>query len=144
METQTVGRILVTAKVESLPDLYMVEKGLLPPEQVRHLEVTNALVDTGAAILSMPKSLIDQLGLLPVRTRKARSSAGSVTLQIYGAVRLTIQGRDCLSDVAEVPEDCPVLIGQVPLELLDFVADAKNHRLIGNPEHGGEHMLDMY
>jgi predicted aspartyl protease len=144
METQTVGRILVTAKIESLGDLYMVEKGLLPAEQVRSVEVHDALVDTGATIVSMPKRLIDQLGLLPVRTRRAPSSAGSVTLQIYGAVRLTVQGRDCLSDVAEVPDDCPVLIGQVPLELLDFVADCKNHRLIGNPEHGGEHMLDMY
>jgi predicted aspartyl protease len=144
METQTVGRILVTAKVESLKDLDKVEEGTLPPDQVRFVEVHDALVDTGATSLSMPKRLIDQLGLRPVRTKKARSSAGPVTLQIYGAVRLTIQGRDCLSDVAEVPDDCPVLIGQVPLELLDWVADAKNHRLIGNPEHGGEHMLDMY
>src|ERR1019366_7356934 len=112
METQTVGRILVTAKVESLPDLYMVEKGLLPADQVRSLEIREALVDTGATMVSMPKRLIDQLGLYPVRTRRARSSAGPVTLQIYGAVRLTIQGRDCLSDVAEVPDDCPVLIGQ--------------------------------
>ena len=144
METQTVGRIIVTAKIECLSDLYMVEKGLLPADQVRSVEVHDALVDTGATSLSMPKRMIDQLGLRPVRTRKARSSAGTVTLQIYGGVRLTIQGRDCLSDVAEVPDDCPVLIGQVPLELLDWVADCKNHRLIGNPEHGGEHMLDMF
>ena len=65
-------------------------------------------------------------------------------VQIYGTVRLTIQGRECPTDVAEVPDDCPVLIGQVPLELLDLVADCKNHQLIGNPEHGGEHMYDMY
>jgi hypothetical protein len=67
-----------------------------------------------------------------------------VTVQVYGAVRLTIQGRDCLSDVAEVPDDCPVLIGQIPLELLDFVVDPVNHRLIGDPRHGGEHILEMY
>ena len=40
--------------------------------------------------------------------------------------------------------DCPVLIGQVPLELLDFVVDPKGRRLIGNPEHGGEQMIEMY
>jgi hypothetical protein len=34
METQTAGRIRVTAKVERLPDLYMIEKGLLPADQV--------------------------------------------------------------------------------------------------------------
>jgi predicted aspartyl protease len=92
METQTVGRILVTAKIESLGDLYMVEMGLLPAEQVRSVEVHDALVDTGATSLSMPKRMIVQLGLRPVRTHKARSSAGTVTLQIYGGSSLNDPG----------------------------------------------------
>jgi hypothetical protein len=46
--------------------------------------------------------------------------------------------------VAEVPDDCPVLIGQIPLEVLDFVVDPVGQRLIGNPAHGGEQMLEMY
>jgi predicted aspartyl protease len=144
METSTMGSVLVPAKIESLEDLYQVDRGSLSADQVRRVEVKDALVDTGATILSMPKRLIDQLGLRPVRTRRARSSAGPVTLQVYGAVRLTVEGRDCLSDVAEVPDDCPVLIGQIPLELLDFVVDPVGRRLIGNPAHGGEHMLDMF
>jgi predicted aspartyl protease len=138
------GKVIVTAKVENLSDLFDVTKGVLRPEQVRSLEVTDALVDAGATILSMPKRLIDQLGLEPVRTRRARTSAGSVTVQVYGTVRLTIQGRDCPTDVAEVPDECPVLIGQIPLELLDFVVDPAGQRLIGNPAHGGEHILEMY
>jgi predicted aspartyl protease len=144
METQTAGRILVTAKVESINDLSKVEEGSLTADQVRSVEVHDALVDTGATILSMPKRLIDQLGLRPIRTRKMRSSSGPVMVQIYGTARLTIQGRDCPTDVAEVPDDCPVLIGQVPLELLDFVADSVNRQLIGNPRHGGEYILEMY
>lgn len=144
METPTMGSVIVTAKVESLEDLYMVEKGLLPADQVRQLEVTDALVDTGATILSMPKRFITQLGLRPVRTRQARTSAGPVTLQVYGAVRLTIQGRDCLSDAIGIPDDCPMLIGQIPLGLLDFVVDPVGRQLIGNPRHGGEPILDMY
>jgi hypothetical protein len=43
-----------------------------------------------------------------------------------------------------VPDDCPVLIGQVPLELLDFVVDPGGQRLIGNPAHGGEHIIELY
>ena len=46
--------------------------------------------------------------------------------------------------MTELPDDCPVLIGQVPLELLDFVVDPAGQRLIGNPEHGGEHVLELY
>ena len=44
----------------------------------------------------------------------------------------------------ELPDDCPVLIGQIPLELLDFVVDPVRQQLIGNPEHGGEHILEIY
>lgn len=29
-------------------------------------------------------------------------------------------------------------------ELLDFVVDPQGQRLIGNPEHGGQHMFDMF
>jgi predicted aspartyl protease len=144
METQTMGSVHVAAKIESLEDLFKVHRGLLPDEQVRRIEVTDALVDTGATLLSMPTRLIAQLGLVPVRKRQARTCAGTVTLQVYGTVRLTIQGRDCATDVSEVPDDCPVLIGQIPLELLDFVVDPVGRCLIGNPSHGGEHILDMY
>jgi hypothetical protein len=44
----------------------------------------------------------------------------------------------------EVPDDVPVLIGQVPLELLDFVVDSTAQKLIGNPAHGGRQMAEMY
>jgi hypothetical protein len=47
-------------------------------------------------------------------------------------------------DVVALPEGSPVLIGQVPLELLDFVVDPENQRLIGNPAHGGVQMIEMY
>ena len=50
-------------------------------------------------------------------------------------MRLTIQGRECTIDVADVPNDCPVLIGQIPLEMLDFVVDLRKQKLLGNPEH---------
>jgi predicted aspartyl protease len=138
------GKVIVTANLENIHDLHDVSRGLLADEKVRRVTVTDALVDTGASNLSMPRRLIAQLGLEPFRTRKARTSAGPVTLQIYGTVRLTVQGRDCTCDVVELPGDCPVLIGQVALELLDFVIDPVGQRLIGNPEHGGEHIIELY
>ena len=144
MERATMGKALVTAKIENMEDLFAAKKGLIKPEDVRSVEVTDALVDTGATILSLPQRLVARLGLSPLRARPARTSAGTVTVQVYGTARLTIQGRDCPTDVAEVPDDCPVLVGQIPLELLDFVVDPKGQRLIGNPAHGGEHVLEMY
>jgi hypothetical protein len=63
---------------------------------------------------------------------------------MYGVVRLTIQGRYSHVEVSEVAEGCPVLIGQLPLEALDFVVDPKRQRLVGNPDHGGQQMFDMF
>ena len=144
MRAATMGRVVVPAKIESMEDLYAAEKGALPREKVRSADVSDALVDTGATFLSLPRRLIQQLGLRRFRTRRAKTSAGAVEFGMYGVVRLTVQGRDCLIEVAEVPDDCPVLIGQIPLESLDFVVDPVNQRLIGNPEHDGEHMFDMF
>ena len=63
---------------------------------------------------------------------------------MYDAVRLTIQGRTCTMEVMEVPDTVPILIGQIPLEHLDFVVDMRNRTLIGNPAHGGEQVYELY
>jgi predicted aspartyl protease len=138
------SRVMVKAKIENLADLTQVRLGQKKPDQVRWVEVSDALVDTGATMLSLPKRYIQQLGLEPVRKRKARTSAGVAEFSVYRAVQLTVQEREYIGDVAEVPDDCPVLIGQVPLEVLDFVVDPVGQRLIGNPAHGGEQMIELY
>ncbi|MBX9623052.1 MAG: aspartyl protease family protein [Gemmataceae bacterium] len=142
MGTATMGRVVVSAKIENLNDLYDVDQGRLSPDQVRTVEVTDALVDTGATGLMMPKRLIDQLGLQQYRARTARTVGGTVAMGVYQIARLTVQGRDCNVDVYEIPDDLEVLIGQVPLEIMDWVVDPVGQRLIGNPAHGGEHMID--
>ena len=47
-------------------------------------------------------------------------------------------------DVLEVPDGVPPLIGQIPLEHLDFVVDPRNQKLIGNPAHGGVHTYEQF
>ena len=138
------GKVVVKAKIENIENLYALEKSEIGLDQVRVIDVDNAVVDTGATMLSLPKGLIRQLGLKRLRTRHAKTTAGVQELAIYGTVQLTVQDRDCRVDVAELPEECPPLIGQVPLQLLDFVVDPTGQRLLGNPEHGGEHMIEMY
>ncbi len=138
------GRVFTEATIESLEDLWAEKRGLCAPDQVRRVIVPDALVDTGATLLSLPTRLIRQLGLEERYKKRVRSSVGVSEAAVYDAVRLTIQGRDCTMDVIEVPDDTPVLIGQLPLEHLDFVVDMRSHTLIGNPAHGGEHMYELY
>ena len=144
MEIVTMGRVMIGGRIENLEDVYQAANGGLPTEQIRHVEVADALVDTGATMLSLPRRLIEQLGLCRHRTRTARTPAGIISFGIYDAVRLTVQGRDCVVEVAKVNDECPALIGQIPLEALDFVIDPVGQRLLGNPDHGGQHMIDMF
>jgi len=144
MEIVTMGKVVVTARIENLEDVLACEKGSLAPERVRAVEVQDAVVDTGATYLSVPPRLIRQLGLRERRTRTARTAAGMVLFRVYEPVRLTVQDRECLVEVADLTDECPVLIGQVPLEILDFVVDPSGRKLIGNPDHGGEQMFDVF
>jgi predicted aspartyl protease len=144
METNAMGRVLTEATIENLEDLWAVKRGLLPAEQVRRIVVADALVDTGATLLSLPTRLIQQLGLSKTSSKRVTSSIGLAEAAVYDAVRLTIQGRTCTMDVMEVPDTVPVLIGQLPLEHLDLVVDLRSRTLTGNPAHGGEHVYELY
>jgi predicted aspartyl protease len=138
------GRVTAEATIENVGDLWEVQRGLLAADQVRRVTVSDALADTGATMLSLPTRLIRLLGLIKTSTRRINSSIGQSEADVYSGVRLTIQGRDCMLDILEVPDSVPVLIGQLPLERLDFVVDPQSQRLIGNPAHGGEQILEAY
>src|SRR3954470_11136066 len=98
METAEMGRVLTEVTISNLGDLFEVSRGKLSADQVRKVTIPDALVDSGATTLSIPKSIIDQLGL-PRRGQKRATTAGGVqTIGIYDAVRIEIMGRDAVVD----------------------------------------------
>src|SRR5688500_2524627 len=101
------GKVIVSARIESIYDTLKARAGHLPADQVRFVEVEHALVDTGAKLLGLPLRLINQLGLDRFETRQAMTSAGPVECNLYRAVWLTVEGRQCTVDVSEVADDCP-------------------------------------
>jgi predicted aspartyl protease len=141
---EAMGRVLTEITVESFQDLLDARRGMIPPEKVRSVTIADALVDTGATSLGLPRRVIRELGLEKTGEKRATTAGGLATIFLYGPLRLTIQGRQMPIDAIEVPDETPALVGQIPLEALDFVIDMQKHRLIGNPAHGGEHMLEMY
>ena len=78
MEIATMGKVLVTAKIENLDDLFEVSKNQRLPENVRSVEIADAMVDTGATMLLLPKRFIQELGLKRFRTRSARTASGNL------------------------------------------------------------------
>ena len=138
------GRVTAEATVENVRDSWDAEQGRIEASDVRRVTLSEALVDTGATFLSLPKKVIKELGLLRTGEKRVTTSAGTRIAGLYGPVTLTIMGRSCTMDVVEVPNSVPALIGQLPLEALDFVIDPIQRKLIGNPAHGGEHVIELY
>ncbi len=131
MENESMGRVITEATIENLKDLWAVEEGRQPPDQIRRITVPDALVDTGATLLPLPTRLIRHLGLREQFKKRVASSAGVTEATVYEAVRLTIQGRSCTMDVLEVPDAVPVLIGPTTIRAPRFCgryAQSKSNR----------------
>jgi len=95
-------------------------------------------------MLCLKQNVIEQLGLPFLEEKRAGTANGVVTRKIYDGAKMTLKGRTATFDVMEVPDDCPNLIGQIPLERLDFVLDLPGRQVTPNPAHDGEFQLDMY
>ena len=137
------GRVVVEVLVEKWVDSVGTDGGETGSRAVPRATVT-ALVDTGATCLSLPGSVIADLGLRKVGTRRVRTVNGIVARDIFATAQITVQGRDCRGEVMALPEASTPLLGQLALEGMDWWVDLTNGRLVGNPEHGGEWMADAY
>ena len=128
-----------TTKIEiaNLKDMFLAEAGVISQEDVRQLTVEDALVDTGATRLSLPKPLIDQLGLAPVGNARTMTANGIASRTIYSAVEFTVLERKGNIQVTDLPANAPVLVGHIILEMLDLCVDIRKG-LIYNPNHDNE------
>ncbi|MBI5386821.1 MAG: retropepsin-like domain-containing protein [Verrucomicrobia bacterium] len=136
------GKVIVRIKLTNYSDL-VVRRLKLAKRKPRTVEV-EALVDTGATRLYLKPSVIKRLGLVRTDTVRSQTTNGDALRYKYEPVQLELMGRRESFDVIETPENVPNLLGQVPLEVLDLVVDAKGQRLTPNPAHGGEQMTEEY
>ena len=136
-EDYEMGKITTQIKVRNWADLERLATGATdkPPR----LFEGEAIVDTGAVHLYLRKSVIQQLGLREIRTWTSRTMSNRVEARrVFSPVDLEIMGRSGTFEVVELPDELPNVVGQIPLEFMDWVIDMGAHRLTGNPEHGGE------
>ena len=139
----TMGKVIAQIKVANWFDLESVAAGTRT-DKPRALE-TNALVDTGAVKFYLKSSIIRELGLRPVGEIQTRTMSNrSESRMVFSPVALEIQGRTGRFDVVEISDELPNIVGQIPLEDLDWVVDCKNQRLIPNPEHKNGELADEF
>ncbi len=129
--------VLVYADIEIInyADETLSEDGYLPKERIRKMEV-NAMADSGAIRLSINENIKNQLGLR-VRQQLNISLADGTkrTLDVAGPIRLKFKDRECITDAFVLPNNEEVLIGAVPMELMDLVIIPSENKLVYNPLH---------
>lgn len=141
--TKDMGKVTTPIKVTNWLDAELSSMGARK-EEPRRVE-TNALVDTGAVKFYLKSSVIQELGLRPVGEVKSRTMSNRLEpRRVFSPVLLEIQGRSGRFDVVEIPDELPNIVGQIPLEDLDWVVDCKGQKLIPNPEHKHGELTDEF
>jgi predicted aspartyl protease len=137
------GKVIVQCKVSNYDDLAARDLKLTK-RKARTIEI-EGLVDTGAVRIYLQRNVIAKLGLRPVDRIRSRTMSDRAELrQVFSPVKLEIQGRSGTFEVVELPDTLPNIIGQIPLEHMDWVVDLKRRRLIPNPEHKRGEMADEF
>jgi predicted aspartyl protease len=104
----------------------------------------DAVIDSGATMLALPQDVIDQLALRKDREVKVRyANNHREDKSIYGIVKLELAGRSGNFEVLAENVGTPPLVGQVVLEILDLLIDAKGRRLMPNPESPEMPMVEV-
>jgi len=125
------GKVIEKVKLTSLFE---------PKESVE----VDAVIDTGATMVVLPKDIVDALGLRKVREVKVRYASNKVeTRPIYGVVTIELKGRSANLDVLVEEKGSQPLIGQVLLELLDLIVEPKTRKLIPNPASPEMPMMEI-
>ncbi len=142
-EGAKMGRVTATILLQNYDDWRAFQRGQIPSEQVRAVEV-EGLVDTGATALVIPKTIADQLGVPEVRRTTVRYADNrTAERSVVGPIRLTVCNRtEIFSAIVEEEANEP-LIGQVVLELLDLVVNPQARTLMPNPRSPEMPMIDI-
>lgn len=138
------GRIVVRAKLWNFADEIKVREGLIKLEEIRAADV-DALIDTGATMLSLPGELVNKLGLLPGKPVRVSYADGRVEEKrvAYG-VKIEIMDREAETYALIEENGRQVLVGQVVLETLDLIPDPKRGILRPRPESPDMPMVEAY
>jgi predicted aspartyl protease len=117
------GRLTVEVELANNEDVLKAEAGTLAVDQVRRVRVPG-IVDTGAARLVLPQSVVVQLGLPPRGEATVRyADQRTATRPIVRNVWLRLQGREGLFSAIVEPDRADALIGAIVLEELDLIVD---------------------
>lgn len=136
------GKITTTLTITNHADEVLAQRGLLPTDQVRRVELTDVLVDTGTTHLCLPLETVEQLGLTPLREIGLTLASGFARANLYEDAKISLLGRSSTFECIGLPDSDHGLLGVVPLEAMGIEPDLQNQKLKLLPMEGkGSYLL---
>lgn len=128
-ETDEMGRFSVEVSLANNRDVQLAAGEALPKEKVRRTHL-QGFVDTGAAMLVIPKWVADELGFPEVGSVKVRYADNRTGRRTrVSNVLLEVFGREAVFTAVVEPKRKTALIGAIVMEELDLVADCTTQTL---------------
>jgi clan AA aspartic protease len=128
------GEINISVTLENTFDRDRFLEKQIPESDIRNYQM-NAIVDTGAVMLSLPQDVVEKLGLRRRRTViVSYADERKDERAIAGAVTLKIGDRSMITECIVGPPLSEALIGQIILEELDLIADCQRRTVSPRPE----------
>jgi clan AA aspartic protease len=123
------GRVVVDVELANHRDIVLSQEGHLDPSEVRRATV-RGVVDTGAAMMDIPKSVAKQLGVPAAGKARVRcADHRRATRDIVDDVYVSLMNRETSFQAIVKPGHEDVLVGAIVLEALDLVVDCRTQKL---------------
>jgi clan AA aspartic protease len=138
---EEVGEVKVQVTLTNAFEDSQARRGQIGRDSVRSDRVV-ALVDTGAVNCIVPPFVADKLGLeRPFRQVAEYADGRREEVDVTEPVLIEIEGRKVYEECLVLGDE--VLIGQTALEKTDLHVDCRERRVLPNPEHPHQPVVNV-
>jgi clan AA aspartic protease len=135
------GEVRVTVRLSNAADMALVRRNLMQPAEVRSVKA-DALVDAGAVTFVLPSLVVERLGLArPFKQVVEHADGRREEVDVTEPVSIELMGRRTVEEALALGDE--VIIGQTILEKTDLYVDRRRKRLLPNPAHPDQPVLQV-
>jgi clan AA aspartic protease len=135
------GEVRVMVRLSNAADMALVRRNLMRPEEIRAVEA-DALVDTGAVTFVLPSLVVERLGLArPFKQVAEYADGRREEVDVTEPVFVELLGRHTVEEALVLGDE--VIVGQTIREKTDLYVDCRQKRLLPNPAHPDQSVLQV-
>jgi clan AA aspartic protease len=135
------GEVRVMVRLSNAADMALVRRNLMQPAEIRAVEA-DALVDTGAVTFVLPSLVVERLGLArPFKQVAEYADGRREEVDVTEPVFVELLGRHTVEEALVLGDE--VIVGQTSLEKTDLYVDCRQKRLLPNPAHPDQPVLQV-